>query len=63
MKVCWLSESCPHYQSGENEPPNHHARLTVPCIKYLDMSCKMDVDIRLFYGEVIACDIAKVKND
>ena len=61
MKVCYLSDSCPHYSSGDNKPKNHHVRVTVPCVKFLDMSCEMDISIRLFYGEEIACEVGKIR--
>lgn len=61
MKTCYLCDTCPHYTSGDNKPSNHHVRVTVPCTKFLDMSCEMDINIRLFYGETIACDINKMR--
>jgi len=57
-RVCYLSDSCPHYVG--NEPANHYARVTVPCVKFLDMSCEMDINVRLFYGEEISCNIDKI---
>jgi len=61
MKNCPISEVCPHYESGDNKPPNNHVRLTVPCVKFVNMSCDMATSIRLFMGETIACDIEKIK--
>ena len=61
MIVCHLSHVCIHYDNGSNKPPNEHVRLTIPCIKYLDTSCDIDIQIRLFMGETIACDIDKMK--
>ncbi len=58
--VCHLQESCPHFDSGDNKPPNHHVRVTVPCKKYLADSCEMSMQVRVFFGETVACDIAKV---
>jgi len=59
MKVCSNAHDCPHYTSGDNKPPNEHVRSTVPCVGFLDMSCEFDITRRSFYGEVIACEIAK----
>ena len=58
---CYLSGQCPHYKSGDNKPPNEHVRSTIPCVKFLDMSCEMSVSVRLFFGEEIACNIDKMK--
>ena len=60
-KNCYLSENCPHYDSNSSRPPNHHVRNTIPCVKFLDMSCEMSVSVRLFFGEEIACNIDKMK--
>ena len=60
MNTCYLSDSCPHYGSGDNKPPNHQVRLTVPCVKFLK-GCEMDMSVRFFYGETIACNIADVR--
>ena len=56
---CYLSGCCPHYKSGDNKPPNEHVRSTIPCVKFLDMSCEMCLAVRLFFGEEIACNINK----
>jgi len=61
MKTCYLCDTCPYYDSGDSKPTNHHVRITIPCVKYLDMSCQIDTDVRLFYGETIACDINKMR--
>ena len=60
-KLCEIQERCPHYSSGDNKPPNHHVRSFTPCVKTLDYSCKMDIKIRLWLGEEIACDLDKVR--
>jgi hypothetical protein len=61
IKTCRLQVDCPHFITGDNKPRNHHVRVTVPCVKYLDMTCKMPIDISLFYGETIACDFRKIQ--
>ena len=60
MKICYLSEVCPQYTNGSKRR-GHHIRLTEPCQKHIDMSCKMALEIQAFLGETIACDIKKVK--
>ncbi len=61
MKVCFIQDNCPYYESGDNKPPNHHIRLTLPCVKFINDACPMPTDIRLFFGETIACPIDKRK--
>ena len=58
---CYLSENCPHYLSGDNKPPNHHVRVTIPCVKYVRDECDMSMHIQLFFGEEIACNIEEVR--
>lgn len=41
MKTCQLQDICKVYNSGDNKPPNHHVRLTVPCKKFLACDCEM----------------------
>jgi len=60
-KVCYLSEVCPYYSSGDNKPSNHDVRNHFPCVKYLDNSCEMDINVRLFFKEEILCDVNKIK--
>ena len=60
MNNCYVSGECPHYLSGDSKPPNHHVRVTVPCRTFLE-GCQMDVDIRLFFGETVACEIDKIR--
>lgn len=61
MIVCNLSEACPHYDNGDGRMKGHHSRTTAPCKKFLDMSCEMELNIRVFFGETIACDIDKMR--
>ena len=59
MKICYIQESCPQFDTGDNKPANHHVRLVTPCKKTLDYSCEMDVNLRLWHGETIACKVKK----
>ena len=62
MKNCEIAEVCPHYESGDNKPPNNDVRNKIPCVKFLKMSCEMGVNIQIFLrGEGISCNIEKVK--
>ena len=62
MKVCANQELCPNYQTGDNRPPNHHVRVTVPCTTYTDMTCDMGTRLEVWNngGNGIACDIGKI---
>lgn len=62
--TCYVQEVCPHYTSGDNKPPNHHVRLTVPCQKYIAGECPMPMEIQFFFtGEGVACEIEKIKGN
>lgn len=61
MKICAIQDLCPLFSDGSNKPPNHHVRMTVPCIKYIDMSCEMGVRIQEFLGGPIACNLEKIR--
>jgi hypothetical protein len=62
IKNCAISYICPKYDSKSNKPPNEHVRATVPCVKYLDMSCEMGVNLEIWNtGEGISCNIEKIK--
>ncbi len=54
--VCYITHACPYYDSGSNKPPNEDVRATVQCVKFLK-NCQMAEDIRVFFGEVVACEI------
>ena len=56
--VCYLQDTCPHYENGHKRK-SHHIRITQPCSKYLDDSCGTALEVRMFYGETIACSIDK----
>ena len=60
-KLCEIQERCPKYDSGDSKPPNHHVRMSVPCVKSLNYSCDMDTQIRLWLGEEIACNLEKIR--
>jgi len=59
MKICPVQYNCPHFETGDNKPPNEHVRNTIPCTKFINDICPLPTDIRLFFGETIACDINK----
>lgn len=61
-RLCYIQESCPEYESGDNKPPNHHVRSTIPCKKTM-ADCDMDIKLRLWYGETIACKVKGVNNE
>jgi len=61
-KVCYIQDTCPYYEVNTNDKPTHHTRITAPCRKYLADKCDMIVQIRAFYGETLACNIAKIKS-
>ena len=60
-KLCYIQESCHDYLLGDNKPRNNDVRNKVPCIKWLDGSCDIEVGLRLHHGEIIACNIEDVK--
>ena len=59
MKLCFIQETCPSFTNGTKRKV-HHIRITEPCTKWIDMSCDMGTNLRLFHGEEIACDIKKM---
>ncbi len=61
MKICYIQESCSKFTTGDNKPPNHHVRLVTPCKYTLDATCEMDISLRLWHGETLACEIKKVR--
>ena len=60
MKFCPIQELCQEYTTGDNKPPNHHLRITLPCKLFLDFSCEESVRIQIFLGKDMSCDIEKV---
>ena len=61
LPECPIQEQCQNYKSGNNKPPNNDVRNKVPCRSFLDMSCQMSLDIQLYLGETLTCDIEMVK--
>ncbi len=61
MDNCYIAHSCPNYESGDNKPPNEDVRVRIPCVKFINDSCKMCLDLRLHHGETMACDVDKIK--
>ena len=61
MPICPIQDVCNKYLSGDNKPPNHQVRLTVPCKDWLSMECEMGTRLQVWMnnGEGIACSIAK----
>ena len=62
LKQCPISDICVNYISGDNKPPNHHVRTSIPCVRFLDFSCELSVQIQTeAMGLVIACKARRVK--
>ncbi len=58
LPKCPIQDLCINYIAGSNLPPNHDVRDKVPCRDFLDMSCKLSVQIQVeAMGLTIACDI------
>ena len=60
MKLCPIQEICRHYTNGTKRKV-HHIRISEPCNKWLSMDCEMGVSLRLWMGEVIACELGKIR--
>jgi len=61
MKLCYIQETCPDFEPGDNKPPNNDVRTKYPCVKSLRGVCEMDINLRLHHGETIACNIEKIR--
>ena len=67
MKICPIQHCCPadRFDAGvrgkSKYPANHHVRETIPCKKFIDMSCEMSITIQLFLGETLACSREKIQ--
>ena len=59
MRICDIQHKCKRYSSGDNRPPNEHVRLTVTCAEIFK-DCEMYIKLRLWDGQVIACNLEKV---
>ncbi|KKL48711.1 hypothetical protein LCGC14_2322810 [marine sediment metagenome] len=53
---CPIQEDCKWFTTGDNKPPNHHVRLTHPCIHFNGEWCE-DTVVGAKEGD--ACDITK----
>ena len=60
-KTCPIQDICPKVNLN-GAPPDHWHRFHTPCQFFLDMTCEKSVDIQLFLGDEISCDIDKIKN-
>ena len=60
MKICPIQDLCKQFDAG-NKPPNHHVRMVVSCIKWLNLKCEMGVQLQRWLKGEIACDIKKIK--
>ena len=58
MKTCDLQENCKKYKCG-TLPPNHHVRITMPCVKFIECSCEMYMYWMNFQGTPIKCKVKK----
>jgi hypothetical protein len=58
MEICIVQFRCPHFESGDNKPPNEHVRFTVPCMKFINSTCETPSYLAWFFGEPDACNIA-----
>jgi len=67
MKNCQIADNCPDYTTGDNRPPNHHVRATVPCVEFLKGTCHIAALIqwKIEGSKGISCPLDKreVKND
>ncbi|KKK73068.1 hypothetical protein LCGC14_2897540 [marine sediment metagenome] len=59
-KLCYIQDTCPLYETGDNKPANNDVRNKVLCHKSLE-GCDMEIRLRLHHGEIIACNIEEVK--
>ena len=56
MIKCEEWEVCTRFDSGDNKPPNHHVRLSFPCIHFNGEFCE-DKIVGARVGD--ACSIEK----
>jgi len=60
MRICDIQYKCKRYNIAGNRPPNEHVRATVPC-RGVITECECDTYLRIWDGEVIACELGKVR--
>ena len=58
-KLCEIQETCKEFTNGHKQR-GHNMRMTVPCQKWIDMTCKMGRALYQWYeGHAEACSIKK----
>ena len=60
MKLCYIQETCQEFKPPFNFPPNQDVRSKHVCQKSLE-GCDMDIKLRLWHNEVIACNLEEVR--
>ena len=65
MKICLCQESCIHYRTGDNKPPNHHLRMFIPCKLWMKYTCKVIQELLVIQeyatGEPDVCPVTAGK--
>ncbi len=62
MLLCPIQEECPQFNNGTKRKV-HHIRISEPCKGWLDMTCEMGINLRLWLepDQPIACNLDKIK--
>jgi len=59
-KTCPIQDLCPKFDTN-GQPKDHWHRTHIPCQFFLDMTCEQSINVQLFLGDEIACELDKIK--